>query len=134
MNDSYELRLYDDTLLSFSLTSGVLAGYSVEITQICEPRALLPIDMELTGDGVLKWLERRVIPRNRTFVEEILRAFGLSIGNTKGIIDVCKGLSLNDSYCHWLEFFSRFSSLLAVLSAFKTAAFSSSLRLIMSTQ
>ena len=24
--------------------------------------------------------------------------FGLSINNTKGIIDVCKGLSLNDSY------------------------------------
>jgi len=54
--------------------------------------------LELTGDGVLKWLERRVIPKNRTFVEEILRSFGLSIGNTKGIIDVCKGLSLNDSY------------------------------------
>jgi hypothetical protein len=54
--------------------------------------------LELTGDGIMKWLERRVIPKNRTFVEEILRSLGLSIGNTKGIIDVCMGLSLNDSY------------------------------------
>ena len=46
----------------------------------------------------MKWLERRVIPKNRTFVDEILRSFGLAIGNTKGIIDICKGLSLNDSY------------------------------------
>ncbi len=40
----------------------------------------------------------RVIPKNRTFVEEILKTLGLSVGNTKGIIDVCKGLSLNDSF------------------------------------
>jgi len=46
----------------------------------------------------LKWLGRRVIPKNRTFVEEILHTFGLTAGDTKGIIDVCKGLSLNDSY------------------------------------
>jgi hypothetical protein len=39
-----------------------------------------------------------VIPKNRTFVEEILKTLGLSVGNTKGIIDVCKGLSLNDSF------------------------------------
>ena len=46
----------------------------------------------------MKWLGRRVIPKNRTFVEEILHTFGLTAGDTKGIIDVCKGLSLNDSY------------------------------------
>jgi hypothetical protein len=46
----------------------------------------------------LKWIQRRVIPKNRTFVDEILKSLGLSVGNTKGIIDVCKGLSLNDSY------------------------------------
>jgi len=94
----YELRLYDNTLLSFELIIGELGGYEANIINIGEPKALFPIDLELTGDGVMKWLERRVIPKNRTFVEEILKTFGLSIGNTKGIIDVCKGLSLNDSY------------------------------------
>ena len=91
MTDKYELRLYDDTLLSFELTIDIALGYSIDIVRI-EDRTtdLLPLDMELTGEGVLKWLERRVIPKNRTFVEEILHTFGLSLGNTKGIIDVCK--------------------------------------------
>lgn len=46
----------------------------------------------------MKWLQRRVIPKNRAYVAEILKTFGLSVNDTKGIIDVCKGLSLNDSY------------------------------------
>ena len=98
MNGKYELRLYDKPMLSFELMSGPLGGYSTNIINVCEPQSLLPLDMTLDGEGVLKWLERRVIPKNRTFVEEILRTFGLTLGDTKGIIDVCKGLSLNDSY------------------------------------
>ncbi|MCL1896951.1 MAG: XRE family transcriptional regulator [Clostridiales bacterium] len=98
MSDVYELRLYDETLLTFALTSDPAVGYSARILRVEEPRQLFPLDLELTGDGMMRWLERRVIPKNRTFVEEILRSFGLSLGNTKGIIDVCKGLSLNDSY------------------------------------
>ena len=31
-------------------------------------------------------------------LEEVLKSLGLKSGDTKGIIDVCKGLSLNDSY------------------------------------
>jgi len=98
MVNNYELRLYDMTLLVFEMSSDPAVGYSVEIRQVGEFRSLLPLDLELTGDGVLKWLGRRVIPKNRTFVEEILHTFGLTIGDTKGIIDVCRGLSLNDSY------------------------------------
>ena len=93
----YEIRLYDTTLLTFEFTSNAL-GYNVKILNVENEQKLFPLDLEPTSNGVLKWLERRVIPKNRTFVEEILRSFGLSIGNTKGIIDVCKGLSLNDSY------------------------------------
>ena len=79
--------------------SGILSiSYASNIVNIGEPRKLFPLDLELSGDGIRHWLERRVIPKNRTFVEEILRSFKLSIGDTKGIIDVCKGLSLNDSY------------------------------------
>jgi hypothetical protein len=98
MRDNYELRLYDMPLLSFELSSDAAFGYSANIKQIIGRRELMPLDTELTDDGILKWLERRVIPKNRTFVEEILRSLGLSPGDTKGIIDVCKGLSLNDSY------------------------------------
>ena len=51
-----------------------------------------------SGSSHGKELERRVIPKNRAFVDEILKTLGLSHNDTKGIIDVCKGLSLNDSY------------------------------------
>ena len=127
MGDTYELRLYDAALLTFDLASDEAVGYSASITNVGEPRKLLPLDLDLTGDGVMKWLEHRVIPKNRTFVEEILGAFGLSVGNTKGIIDVCKGLSLNDSYwivpqgfegrfadCNLYE--NRFSEILALVA------------------
>jgi hypothetical protein len=61
---------------------------------------LMPLDLHLDSEkqNLEHWLTRRVIPKNRAFVEEILATFGLSINDTKGIIDVCKGLSLNDSY------------------------------------
>ncbi|MDR3288623.1 MAG: XRE family transcriptional regulator [Peptococcaceae bacterium] len=97
MSDHYELRLYDTPLLSFRMTGGA-AGYAVTITQVTGSRNLLPLDMEVTGDGVLKWLGRRTIPKNRAYVHNILNTMGLSLRDTKGTIDVCRGLSLNDSY------------------------------------
>jgi addiction module RelB/DinJ family antitoxin len=98
MGENYEIRLYDESLLSFEMTSDSAFGLSVEIKQVSERKRLLPLGMELSNDGVLKWLERRVIPKNRTFVSEILQSLGLTHGDVKGIIDVCRGLSLNDSY------------------------------------
>lgn len=99
MNHTYSLRLYDDELLTFALEEKGLEGLKSHILSINENmKDIFPLDLELTDDGILKWLERRVIPKNRAFVDEILKTLGLSINNTKGIIDVCKGLSLNDSY------------------------------------
>ena len=98
MSGNYELRLYDDTLLAFKLAIGGSGGYEIEIAKIGKHKELLPLGMELTGEGVLKWLSRRTIPKNRAYVHNILNTMGLSLRDTKGIIDVCKGLSLNDSY------------------------------------
>lgn len=95
----YSLRIYDTELLKFSMEKRGLEGLVAEILEIHEETVhLLPLDMEQTGAGIIKWLERRVIPKNRTFVDEVLKTLGLSHNDTKGIIDVCKGLSLNDSY------------------------------------
>ncbi len=95
----YSLRLYDEELLTFSMEEAGLSGLRTELLSVRRDRlAVFPLDLELTDEGILKWLQRRVIPKNRAFVEEILKSLGLSINNTKGIIDVCKGLSLNDSY------------------------------------
>jgi hypothetical protein len=96
---AYELRLYDDILLTFTLEEMGIEGLVCNIIEVhTDNNNLFPLDMPITNEGVLKWLSKRVIPKNRTFVDEILKALGLSVGNTKGIIDVCKGLSLNDSY------------------------------------
>lgn len=99
MNKTYDLRLYDETLLTFSLEEKGLDGLQASVLQAeFDKQALFPLDLELTNEGIIKWLARRVIPKNRQFVDEILKTLGLSVNNTKGIIDVCMGLSLNDSY------------------------------------
>jgi hypothetical protein len=98
MSDKYELRLYDTPLLSFEFSSGALGEYLAVITSLTEQKSLLPRDLPLGDEGIMKWLERRVIPKNRTYVEEILNSLNLSPNNIKGIIDASKGLSLNDSY------------------------------------
>ena len=99
MKETYSLRLFDTELMQFTLEHKGLEGLVAEILWTDETAAhLFPLDMECSNAGVIKWLEKRVIPKNRTFVDQILKTFGLSHNDTKGIIDVCKGLSLNDSY------------------------------------
>ena len=99
MSDNYSLRLYDTELMRFSLTKRGLDGLVAEIISVQEEYTpLMPLDLERTSEGIIHWLGRRVIPKNRTFVDQILRTLNLSHNDTKGIIDVCKGLSLNDSY------------------------------------
>ena len=99
MEQEYILRLYDTDLITFSLSERGIEGLKAEIHEINRTeRHLFPLDLELGDAGLLKWLRRRVIPKNRAYVAEILKTFGLSVNDTKGIIDVCKGLSLNDSF------------------------------------
>ncbi len=99
MNNIYSLRIYDTELVRFSMEKRGLEGLVAEIIFVNNDlKHIMPLDLEITAEGIVKWLERRVIPKNRTFVDEILKTLGLSLNDTKGIIDVCKGLSLNDSY------------------------------------
>lgn len=99
MEQEYMLRLYDMDMLTFSLAEHGIEGLKARLLWVNEEhRQLLPLDMELSGAGILKWLQKRVIPKNRAYVAEILKTLGLSVNDTRGIIDVCKGLSLNDSY------------------------------------
>ena len=99
ISNVYSLRLYDTELIRFSMEKQGLYGLVAEILYTSKEKAhLLPLDMELSGEGVIHWLEHRVISKNRAFVDEILKTLGLSHNETKGIIEVCKGLSLNDSY------------------------------------
>ena len=99
MSDIYSLRLYDTELMRFSLEKRGLEGLVAQILSVQREKShLMPLELDVTGTGIIRWLEHRVIPKNRAFVDEILKTLGLGRNDTKGIIDVCKGLSLNDSY------------------------------------
>ena len=98
---NYILKHFDIALMKFRINSDVIEGLSIEIIEIDEKqRSLFPLDLKLTDRGLLKWLKRRVIPKNRAFVQSFLAKLKLNINDTKGIIDICKGLSLND--CYWV--------------------------------
>jgi len=97
---SYILKHFDTELIKFNISSNTIEGLSVEIIEFYSSQSLFPIDLEHTNSGLLKWLKRRVIPRNRAFVQGFLAKLGLNVNDTKGIIEICKGLSLND--CYWI--------------------------------
>ncbi len=95
----YELRQYDTPLLRFRSERDELGEKSYRIEWINEAkRDLLPIGLKPTQTGIRKWLKSRVLPKNREFVDQILSRSNLSQNDVLGIINICKGLSLNDSY------------------------------------
>ncbi len=64
MSENYSLRLYDTELMRFGMEQRGIEGLVITIHFVNEAqRHLLPLDIELTGEGIRKWLERRVIPR-----------------------------------------------------------------------
>ena len=73
----YSLRIYDTELMKFKLEKRGLEGLVAEIITVQNDYAhLMPLDLEPTGESLIKWLEHRVIPKNRTFVDEILKTWG----------------------------------------------------------
>jgi hypothetical protein len=97
---SYILKQFDTDLLHFDMQKDI-DGVSAQILSVNDERkSLLPLDLELSDRGLAKWLKRRTIPGNRAYVQNFLAKLGLNEKDTKGIIDFCKGLSLND--CYWV--------------------------------
>jgi len=97
---SYILKQYDIDLLSFDMKKDI-DGVSAQILSVTDKhKSLLPLDLELSDHGLAKWLKRRTIPGNRAYVQNFLAKLGLNEKDTKGIIDFCRGLSLND--CYWV--------------------------------
>ena len=93
----YSLKLYDEELIRFRMSRGI--DLKVKILSVKENRKeVFPLDLELTDEGLKTWLRKRIVPKNREYVGSILRSLGLTMDDLKGILDVCLGLSLNDSY------------------------------------
>ena len=97
---NYELKHYDLSLVRFSATEDTNTP-EIKIMWVNEDnKDLLPLDLELTNDGLAKWLKHRTIPKNRAYVHNFLSKCGLNINRPMTIIKVSKGLSLND--CYWI--------------------------------
>ena len=93
------LKQYDTFLLSFEIVDDPLEGQKCRIREINEACAhLLPIGLKKTDEGLMSWLRSRIIPKNREFVDTLLAKNGLSHTDTRGILRISRGLSLNDSY------------------------------------
>ena len=58
MTNIYSLRLYDEDLITFSLEERGLEGLQANILSAdTENNHLFPLDLELTDEGIVKWLE-----------------------------------------------------------------------------
>lgn len=66
MSNIYSLRTYEHGAYAAFQWRSRLSGLVAEILYTNEEQThLLPLDMERTGEGVIHWLERRVIPKNQ---------------------------------------------------------------------
>ena len=95
----YYLKIFDKTLLSFEMNNEL--GLEIRnITIIEENRKIYPINLQedVNPENLMSFIKSRIIPKNRAYVHQILEAMNLSLNDTKGIIDISKGLSLTDSY------------------------------------
>ena len=94
---NYYLKLYDEKLMEFSLERS--PGIRCRLLWVNEDmKELFPLDLELSDEGLLHWLGKRTIPKNREMVGKILSSLGLEMQDIKGMLDIGFGLSLNDSY------------------------------------
>lgn len=97
---NYELKHFDLSLVRFSTTEDTNIPEIKILWLNEEKKYLFPLDLELTAEGLAKWLKHRTIPRNRAYVHNFLSKCGLNINRPMTIIKVSKGLSLND--CYWV--------------------------------
>ena len=96
----YILKQFDKPLIKFSATTDTSEPEIQILWMDEENKKIFPLDMALTPEGLGRWLRHRTIPKNRAFVHDLLAKSGLNLNRPLGIIDVCKGLSLND--CYWV--------------------------------
>lgn len=102
---NFIFKQFDYSIFSFSLTSE-FDGLHCQIDESsCNKELLYKLPLDLSSDKslpsedkLIEWLKHRTIPSNRRYVNNFLAKFGLNEKNTLGIISICYGLSLNDSY------------------------------------
>ncbi len=106
---AYVLKLKDISLLEFEMASEG-RELLVEILRVNGgATSYFPLDwsyreaddLDALADSLRSWLRHRSIPSNRAYVNSFLSRMGLSEFDVAGIMKLCRGLSLNDSY--WID-------------------------------
>lgn len=65
MSNVYSLRIYDTELMRFTMEKRGLEGLVAEVVTVNqEYEHLMPLDLTPIGEGIIKWLEHRLIPRS----------------------------------------------------------------------
>ena len=104
MHEKYYIKLYDTPLIEFEMYHNEYKETKVRVLdENVRLKHLFPTEFLLCGkndcDRALEnFLTSRTIPKGRKYAAELLESLGLRSGDIKGIIDIGKGLSLNDCY------------------------------------
>ena len=93
---NYILKKYDNDIIDFDIVKEDYDDYKVVINSIIDKRNL-PNNV-FNERTLLKWLNHRSIPKNRAFVLQILKNQNIDPNNMIELINISKGLSLNDVY------------------------------------
>ena len=95
----YYLKLFDKNLIEFEMSNDFGLKIS-NIKVLSNNKKIFPVTLknEINEKTLEEFIQSRIIPKNRAFVQNILEEAGLNINDRKSIIDVSKGLSLVDSY------------------------------------
>ena len=97
-NRHYDIKLFDQVLVQFSLSDGIF-GTEASIDDWDEAACnLMPCGLEVSPEGIWRWLEIRSIPANRRNAARICAELGFNLGDLESLYRVSMGLSLNDSY------------------------------------
>ena len=91
------LRHRDRELLRFEWVE----PQGVRVVSVNEAeRRFLPLEMHgVANDETLwTWLTRRIVPKHRHYIQMMLGNLGIMQKDIRAIIEMCKGLSLNDVY------------------------------------
>ncbi len=91
------LRHRDRELLRFEWVE----PQGVRVVSVNEAeRRFLPLEMHgvANDEALWTWLTRRTVPKHRHYIQMMLGNLGIMQKGTRGIIEMCKGLSLNDVY------------------------------------
>ena len=106
---SYIMKLKDTPLFEFEMASEGRELIVEVLSVLTADARLLPIDWvhrdlsntETLAQELASWLRHRSIPANRAYVNNFLSRLGLAEHDVVGIMKLCRGLSLNDSY--WID-------------------------------